>query len=1197
MTTDYAEIGITTNFSFLRGGSHPQDYVHRATELRLPAIGIADHNTLAGVVRAHSELENPEILHKPKLLIGARIVFVDGTPDILVYPRDRAAYGRLCRLLTRGKLAAEKGECRLTLTDLLDFADGQLLVPVLPHRFAAAQVHNLLARLKASPAEGVWLAASLLYRGDDRRRLARLHRTADAAGVPMLATNEVLYHHPARRPLQDVLTCIREKTTIDAVGRRLEANAERHLKPAQEMSRLFRDFPGALRETMRFASRIKFSLDQLKYQYPDEPVPPGKTAQAHLEDLTWEGAQKYFPGGIDEALRATLNKELALIAELNYAHYFLTVHDIVRFARSQSILCQGRGSAANSAVCYVLGITSVNPTKVDLLFERFISKERLEPPDIDVDFEHSRREEVMQYVYRRYGRHRAAIIATVIHYRPRSAIRDVGKALGLTEDVTAALADTVWGSWGKGLNEMQVRQAGLDPQNAMITLAVELAAELIEFPRHLSQHVGGYVLTQDRLDSYVPIGNAAMDDRTFIEWDKDDVDALHMMKVDVLALGMLTCIRKCFDLIDDHKGKRWELATIPQEDAPVYDMLCRGESLGVFQVESRAQMNMLPRLKPRTFYDLVIEVAIVRPGPIQGDMVHPYLRRRNKQERVTYPSPSPQHGDADELYRVLHKTLGVPLFQEQAMRIAIEAAKFTSEEANGLRRSMATFRNLGTIGKFESKMIGNMVARGYDPEFARSCFDQIKGFGSYGFPESHAASFAQLVYVSSWLKRYHPDAFCCGLLNSQPMGFYAPAQIVGDARKNGVEVREVDVSFSFAQNTLEEHDPDPEGRVSAKWEPVFREGSCSNKKADGEYCAVRLGFRQIDGFHWLDPDEENLKRSQAFFRGEFPALPQAFTSPQRGEVDLRSKSGEGAQVPRETAPLTRAFGATSPYGRGGIPPMPQEATTDWADRIVAARARRPFTSLEEFARDTALPKRALILLADADAFRSLGLDRRAALWAVRRLPDDVPLPLFQASVAREQPDENAKALPDMPRSEQVVADYQTIRLSLKGHPMEFLRQMFARERVLACRDICHANQGRRVRCAGVVLVRQRPGSAKGVVFMTIEDETGIANIVVWPKVMEQYRKEVMGARLVLIEGYIQSSPEQVTHLVAQRLVDRSRELTGLADDALGRKPPVPAGPALVEPLNDDRRDHAEAPAQKIRHPRNVRILPPSRDFH
>ena len=619
----YAEIGITTNFSFLRGGSHPAEYVHQAGELRLAAIGIADCNTLAGVVRAYKELENDDVVHKPKLLIGARLVFVDSTPDILVYPRDREAYGRLCQLLTRGKRGSdtEKGDCHLRLDDLLEFSEGQLLVLILPHRFDIVTAHNVLNRLKRSRAEGVWLAASLLYRGDDRRRLSRLHSLAAAARVPLLASNQVLYHHPSRRPLQDVLSCIREKTTIALIGKKLELNAERHLKPASEMARLFRDLPEAIEETMRFASRIGFSLEQLKYHYPDEPVPPGKTAQRHLEDLTWSGAHEYFPVRISPKTKKILHKELRLIRKLDYAHYFLTVHDIVHYARRKEILCQGRGSAANSAVCYVLGITSVNPAETDLLFERFISKERLEPPDIDVDFEHSRREEVMQYVFDRYGRHRAAIIATVIHYRPRSAIRDVGKALGLTEDVTALLADTVWGSWGKGLNEMQVKQAGFDPANPMIERAVELATQLIEFPRHLSQHVGGFVLTQDRLDTYVPIGNAAMDDRTFIEWDKDDIDALKMMKVDVLALGMLTCIRKCFNLIADHKGERYRLSDIKSEDDnEVYRMLQRGESLGVFQVESRAQMNMLPRLKPRTFYDLVIEVAIVRPGPIQGNM-------------------------------------------------------------------------------------------------------------------------------------------------------------------------------------------------------------------------------------------------------------------------------------------------------------------------------------------------------------------------------------------------------------------------------------------------------------------------------------------------------------------------------------------------------------------------------------------------
>ena len=1137
--SDYAEIGVTTNFSFLRGASHPQEYVHQAGEYGLHAIGIADRNTLAGVVRAYAELKNPELMSRPKLLIGSRLVFIDGTPDILAYPRDRAAYGRLCRLLSKGKLAAEKGECHLRIEDLREFSEGLLLVLMPPYRFKADVLTRMLETMRGMRADGVWLAASLFHRGDDKRRLARLQRIVTIAGVPLLATNDVLYHVCERRVLQDVVTCVREKTTIETAGRLLEANAERHLKPAAEMVRLFRDYPDAIAETLRFAGRIAFTLDELKYRYPDEPVPPGKTAQQHLEDLTWQGVMKYFPQGIDDKLRATLQKELALIKKLDYAHYFLTVHDIVHYARSQHILCQGRGSAANSAVCFMLGVTSVNPVEVDLLFERFLSEERREPPDIDVDFEHSRREEVMQYVFNRYGRHRAAIVATVIHYRPRSAIRDIGKALGLTEDVTALLADTLWGSWGDGLTGMQIRQAGLDPQNPMVHRAVKLAAKLIEFPRHLSQHVGGFVLTQDRLDEYVPIGNAAMDDRTFIEWDKDDIDEIRMMKVDVLALGMLSCIRKCFDLIELHKGKRWELATIPRELGEVYDMLCRGELLGVFQVESRAQMNMLPRLKPRTFYDLVIEVAIVRPGPIQGNMVHPYLKRRGmKPEEIEYPYP--RYGDKNELRDILGKTLGVPLFQEQAMRIAIEAAKFTPDEANQLRRAMATFRHVGTIHKFEEKMVGNLIRRGYPEEFAKNCFNQIKGFGEYGFPESHAAAFAQLVYVSSWLKHFHPDAFACGLLNSQPMGFYAPAQIVGDARKNGVVVREIDISFSHADNMLEER--------------------C------GKYHALRLGFRQIDGFRWTDPDEERLTRSsQSSFR----------------------------DVAAATNPESRDSGFTLRVRRNDD----GERAEDWAGRIVKARQRRPFTSLEDFARDTALPKRALILLADADAFRSIGLDRRAALWAVRRLPDDVPLPLFEIAAAREQPDENAQGLPDMPLPEQVVADYQTIRLSLKGHPMEFLRAMFTRESVIACEAVSDANDRQYVRCAGVVLVRQRPGSAKGVVFMTLEDETGIANIVVWPKVMERFRKEVMGARLVLVEGYIQSSPDKVVHLVAERLFDRSRDLALLAGDALSRKHALPAGPALIEPLHDDRRQHPDNPAQKIRHPRNVRILPRSRDFH
>ncbi|MEW6768558.1 MAG: error-prone DNA polymerase [Pseudomonadota bacterium] len=1116
----YAEIGVTTNFSFLRGASHPQEYVHKASRYGLYAIGIADRNTLAGVVRAYAELGNKDrkVRYNPKLLIGTRLVFEDGTPDILVYPRDREAYGRLCQLLSKGKLRAEKSECHLRFGDLAEFGEGQLCVVIPPYRLDAGKILHTLEALEKLPVEGVWLAATMFFHGDDRRRMRHLENVASTGRVPLIATNDVLYHFHRRRLLQDVVTCIREKTTIHDAGKRLEAHAERHLQPHKDMARLYKNFPGALAETIRFADRISFSLDQLKYQYPDEPVPPGKTAQQHLRDLTEAGIRKYFPGEIDEKLRATIDKELRLIDELNYAHYFLTVHDVVHYARTQKILCQGRGSAANSAVCYVLGITSVNPAETDVLFERFISKERLEPPDIDVDFEHSRREEVMQYVYQRYGRHRAAIVATVIHYRPRSAIRDVGKTLGLTEDVTSALADTVWGSWGSGLSDVQVKQAGFDPKNPMVLRAVELAAELIGFPRHLSQHVGGYVLTQDRLDTYVPIGNAAMADRTFIEWDKDDIDALRMMKVDVLALGMLSCIRKCFDLIAKHKGEHYELADIKsQDDDDVYKMLQRGESLGVFQVESRAQMNMLPRLKPRTFYDLVIEVAIVRPGPIQGNMVHPYLKRRQmKPEEIAYPYP--KGGNKNELKDILTKTLGVPLFQEQAMRIAMAAAEFTSEEANGLRRAMATFRNVGTMPKFEKRMVGRMIERGYDPVFAQSCFDQIKGFGSYGFPESHAAAFAQLVYVSSWLKHYHPDAFCCGLLNSQPMGFYAPAQIVGDARHNGVEVREIDVSFSFGQNALEER--------------------------TGSHHAVRLGFRQIDGFEVFEPDDQHM-------------IDKGIGAPARGK-----------------------------------PPQHY-----WDTRIVAARAQGPFVSLEEFAQRTGLPKRALILLADADAFRSLGLDRREALWTVRRLPDDVALPLFEFSAACEQPDEAAQPLPLMPLHEQVVADYQTIRLSLKGHPMEFLRTKFAGEGVVSCTYIAHDNDRKRVRCAGVVLVRQRPGSAKGVVFMTLEDEGGIANVVVWPKVMEKFRKEVMGSRLIEVEGVIQSSPDKVVHLVANRLIDRSHELRALSHDLVVQKSVLPPKTAALETMDGEIHQYQDARTPKARHPRNVRILPRSRDFH
>jgi error-prone DNA polymerase len=797
----YVELAVTTNFSFLRSGSHPKEFVRQAQAIGLRAVGIADRNSLAGVVRAYAQAKE---LGYP-MHVGARLVFSDGAPDILVYPTNRPAYGRLCRLLTVGNRRAEKGDCILKLDDLIEYAEGLLLI-VIPPRPNVALAGPTLKRLRAIAPDRLWLAASIAYRGDDTRHLKRIAELVEEHGVPPIAIGDALYHHPDRRQLQDVLTCIREHVTLDAAGFRLEANAERHLKTPAEMARLFRRMPEAIGETTRFADRCKFSLEELKYEYPDETREGFATPQDALVHYAEKGAKERFPDGVPAKARQALDHELKLIGELNYAPYFLTVHDIVRYARSKEILCQGRGSAANSVVCYCLGVTEVDPIKVDLLFERFVSAERQEPPDIDVDFEHERREEVIQYIYDRYGRHRAGLAATVICYRGRSAVRDVGKAFGLSEDTIGALAGTLWGWSTDAPMADEVRRIGLDPTDKRLSQALKLAQELVDFPRHLSQHVGGFVMTRGRLDEVIPISNAAMEDRTVVEWDKDDLDQLKILKVDVLALGMLSCLRKALEMLDKHYGLPPLLSSIPSEEPAVYDMLCRADSIGVFQVESRAQMSMLPRLKPRQFYDLVIEVAIVRPGPIQGGMVHPYLKRRQGIETVSYPK--------DELKEVLHKTLGVPLFQEQAMRIAIVAAKFAPAEADRLRRSMATFRHLGTIKTFEDKFIDGMVANGYERDFAVRCFEQIKGFGDYGFPESHAASFALLVYYSSWIKCHYPDVFAAALLNSQPMGFYAPAQLVRDAQEHGVEMREVDINRSDWDNTLEDIPPPPcgEGR-------------------------------------------------------------------------------------------------------------------------------------------------------------------------------------------------------------------------------------------------------------------------------------------------------------------------------------------------------------------------------------------------
>ncbi|MBY4637229.1 error-prone DNA polymerase [Sphingopyxis sp. XHP0097] len=1088
----FAELVAATNYSFLRGASHPADMVAQAMALGMAGIGIADRNSVAGVVRAliglrklrekaaESGIELPPF----KLVVGARLVFDDGTPDIIAYPATRRGWGRLTRMLTLGNRRTTKGNCVMKLKNLLVHCEDLLLVAM-----AGAADEAVLHRLAAAAPGALWLGATMPRSGSDRRRLAGLQALADRVGIPLLATNDALYATRAQRPLHDVVTCIREGTNLGDAGRLLRANGERHLKSPQEMRRLFRDHPEAVDESLKILDRISFALTDLAYEYPHEPVPAGWDPQGWLEHMVMEAAKKLHPDGLPQRWREVLDEELTLIRKCNFACYFLTVHDIVNFARTQDppILCQGRGSAANSLVCYLLEITSIDPVANNLLFTRFLSEQRREPPDIDVDFEHERREEVMQYIYRRYTRRRAGIAATVIHYRPRSAVREVGKALGFSEDVTARLADTSWGSWGSEMPIERFVEAGLDPAQHDIARLQWIVSQLLTFPRHLSQHVGGYVLTEDRLDETVPIHNAAMENRTFIEWNKDDIDALKLMKVDVLALGMLTCIRKCFDLMRLHNLGDHDLKSVPPEDPAVYDMLCEGDSIGVFQVESRAQINMLPRLRPREFYDLVIQVAIVRPGPIEGDMVHPYLRRRNKEEEAELPLRS--GGGANELEDILGKTFGVPLFQEQAMKLAITAAGFSPDEANGLRRAMATFRNVGTIPEYQDKMIEGMVGRGYERAFAERCYNQIKGFGSYGFPESHAQSFAKLVYVSSWLKCHHSAVFTCGLLNSQPMGFYAPAQLVRDVREHGVEVRAVDVNFSIWDNSLE-------------------------RREDGRL-ALRLGFRQIDGF--------------------------------------------------------------------------REA---WADAIVLARTTN-FASVEELARRADLPSRALRLLADADACRSMGLDRRPALWDARRVRQGV-LPLFGAAGADELGAEEDAALSPTPAVEQVLTDYQTTRLSLKGHPMTFLRRDFKREGVLSAAEVAAAKNGSIVRTAGVVLIRQRPGKGNAI-FITIEDEGGIVNILLWARHFERYRRAVMASRLMLAEGEVQRSKEGVIHLMASRIVDRTAMLDALGSDRRF-DPDLCRADEVKHPQPPRGRSEGEY-AQRHGHPRNVRILPKSRDFH
>ncbi|MBS1512430.1 MAG: error-prone DNA polymerase [Bacteroidetes bacterium] len=1026
---DYSELQVTSNFSFLRGASHPEELVEQASQLGYKRIAITDRNSFAGIVRAHAAAKKNNI----RIIPGCRLDLKDGD-SLLAYPVSLKGYSQLTNLLTLGNLRAEKGECHLYKADVYQHAHDVQFIVIPPGQLNEHVEfdHAFISSLKdyCDHLNGkLYLAASRRYNGDDHKFLFRIKELALKFNIPMSAVNDVHYHHPSRRQLQDIITCVREKCTIQNAGFLLHPNAERYLKSAQEMHRLFRQYPEAIQHANAFADSCTFSLNELKYEYPVEITTEGRTPMEEITLLAWEGAKEHFGEQIPEKIINAIHYELTFIQQMNYASYFLTVYDIVRFARSKGILCQGRGSAANSTICFCLGITSVNPTKFDLLFERFISASRNEPPDIDVDFEHERREEVMQYVFNKYGRDRAAIVATVTQQHQKGAIRDVGKAMGLSNDTITRLSASIWEFTDEWFEGKRLKEQGLNEGDLHLQKVLQLTRAYMGFPRQLGQHTGGFVITNGKLSDLCPILNARMIDRTCIEWNKDDIDALGFMKIDVLALGMLTCIRKAFDLIQQHYGLQFTLANIPQDDPAVYEMICHADTIGVFQIESRAQQSMLPRLKPRTFYDLVIEVAIVRPGPIQGDMVHPYLKRRNGEEKVEYPSK--------ELEEILSRTLGVPLFQEQAMKIAIVAAGFTPAEADGLRRSMATFKVQGMVTQYERKLIDGMIKNGYTLEYAQRVFKQLEGFGSYGFPESHAASFASLVYVSSWIKWYYPEVFACALLNSQPMGFYQPAQIIIDAQKHGVEVLPIDINYSDWDNRLEE-------------------------KA-GKYYTLRLGFRQIKGFKQPDTD------------------------------------------------------------------------------ILISSRKNKYTSINEL-RDILLPEATLEKLVDADAFRSIHLDRRQALWEVTT--KDKPIALFSGQIAPDAKGEHI-ALPVMPTSEHVVQDYAATSLSLKAHPVSFLRSKLDQLNIIPAKDLCHLKDGDTIKIAGLVLVRQRPGTAAGVCFMTIEDETGYANLVIWESLFEKFRKEILQSKLIMAEGKVQIEGK-VIHVIVQRCFNFSsllRQLT------------------------------------------------------
>ncbi|QRM51711.1 DNA polymerase III subunit alpha (plasmid) [Rhizobium sp. BG6] len=1066
----YAELQVTTHFSFLRGASSADELFATAKALGIDAIGIVDRNSLAGIIRALEASRSTGI----RLVVGCRLDLQDDM-SILVYPTDRTAYSRLTRLLTLGKSRGGKANCILTLDDVALYADGLIgiLVPDLPDETCAIQLRKMADVFK----DRAYVSLCLRRRPNDQLRLHEISNMASRFKVRTVVTNDVLFHEPGRRQLQDVVTCVRNNTTIDDVGFERERHADRYLKPPEEMGRLFPRYPEALARTMEIVNRCRFSLEELTYQYPEEAIIEGLDAQQSLEHYVRECIPIRYPEGLPQKVLQVVRHELSLIRSMKYAPYFLTVFSIVRFARSQGILCQGRGSAANSAVCYILGITSIDPETNDLLFERFISQERDEPPDIDVDFEHERREEVIQWIYKTYGHDKAALCATVTRYRAKGAIRDVGKALGLPEDIIKALSSGMW-SWSEELvSDRKIREQGLNPEDRRLTLTLRLAQQLMGAPRHLGQHPGGFVLTHDRLDDLVPIEPASMADRQVIEWDKDDIEALKFMKVDVLALGMLTCMSKAFELIRMHKNEPLDLAGIPQEDPPTYAMIRKADTLGTFQIESRAQMAMLPRMKPRTFYDLVIQVAIVRPGPIQGDMVHPYLRRREGKEAVEYPTP--------ELEAVLGKTLGVPLFQESAMKVAMVCAGFTGGEADQLRKSMATFKFTGGVSRFKDKLVSGMIKNGYSPEFAEKTFSQLEGFGSYGFPESHAASFALIAYASNFVKCHFPDVFCAALLNSQPMGFYAPAQIVGDARAHGVEVRPVCINRSRWDCTLEE------------------------VEKTGRH-AVRLGMRMVKGLAAAD-----------------------------------------------------------------------------AARIVAARMNSAFETVDDTWRRSHVPTEALVQCAEADAFLpSLALPRRDALWAIKALRDE-PLPLFAAASERAaraiaEQQEPEVALRQMTQGHNVVQDYSHVGLTLRSHPISFLRSDLKQRHIVTCQEAMSARDGRWLMTAGLVLVRQKPGSAKGVMFITIEDESGPANVVVWPSLFEKRRQVVLGSSMMAINGRIQREGD-VVHLVAQQLFDLSSDLSALADRDADFKIPTGRGDEFAHgsPGSPDSRERAAVKPRDI----------------